>query len=74
MKQQEYTEDPETLENFKRLATTVLRATKRGKRKDKPAASPRKEKSSGKDWKGISCPVPVGDEWSESAPLPVSSL
>jgi len=49
MKQPEYTEGPEALENFKRLATTVLRATKRGKRKDKPSVSPRKAKSSDKD-------------------------
>jgi hypothetical protein len=49
MKQPEYIEGPEALENFKRLATTVLRATKRGKRKDKPTVPRRKEKSSDKD-------------------------
>jgi|HubBroStandDraft_2_1064218.scaffolds.fasta_scaffold05597_8 hypothetical protein len=48
MKHQEYTEGPEALENFKRLATTVLRATKRGKRKDKPTVPQRKAKSSDK--------------------------
>jgi hypothetical protein len=45
----EYFEGPKALENFKRLATTVLRATKRGKRKDKPTVPQRKAKSSDKD-------------------------
>jgi len=50
MKQPEYIEGPKALENFKRLATTVLRATKRGKRKDKPIVFRRKAKSSGTRW------------------------
>jgi hypothetical protein len=60
MKQPEYTEGPEALENFKRLATTVLRAAKRGKLKDKPTVSRKKAKSSDKDWKGT---LPADGGW-----------
>jgi hypothetical protein len=53
MKEREYTEGPEALENFKRLATAVLQTPKtpikKGKQKDKPNASQRKPKSSDKD-------------------------
>jgi hypothetical protein len=53
MKSPEYTEGPEALENFERGMKALFRvpktATKRGKQKDKPNASPRKRKSSDKD-------------------------
>jgi hypothetical protein len=52
MKTIEYIEGPKALENFERLARAVLQAprpTKKGKQKDKPSASRRKQKSSDKD-------------------------
>jgi hypothetical protein len=52
MKQPEYIEGPRAFENFERLARAVMqtpRPNKKGKRKDKPTASPRKAKSSDKD-------------------------
>jgi hypothetical protein len=52
MQKLEYTEGPKALENFERLATTVMqyrKPTKKGKQKDKPTASQRKPKSSDKD-------------------------
>jgi hypothetical protein len=53
MKRPEYTEGPKALENFERGMTALFKvsktATKKGKRKDKPIASPRKAKSSDKD-------------------------
>jgi hypothetical protein len=52
MKQPEYIEGPEALENFERGMKAVFKApkpaTKKGKRKDTPTVSPRKPKSSGK--------------------------
>jgi len=50
MKQPEYTEGSQALENFKSLATAILQAT--GKKKKKQAAKPasvRKPKKSDKD-------------------------
>jgi hypothetical protein len=50
MKQREYTEGPEALENFKRLATAILQApAKKKKRQTKKPASVRKPKKSGRD-------------------------
>ncbi len=53
MKQPEYIEGPEALENFERGMTALFKApksaTKEGKQKDKPTASQRKPKSSDKD-------------------------
>jgi hypothetical protein len=49
MKQREYTEGPEALENFKRLATAILQAPiKKKKRQTKKSASPRKPPKSDK--------------------------
>jgi len=50
MKQREYTEGPVALENFKRLATAILQApAKKKKRQTKKSASVRKPKKSDKD-------------------------
>jgi len=50
MKQPEYREGPEALENFKRLATAILQAPmKKRKRQTKKSASPKKPKKSDKD-------------------------
>ena len=53
MKQPEYTEGPEALENFERGMIAIFKvpktATKKGKQKDKPNASPREPESSDKD-------------------------
>jgi hypothetical protein len=53
MKQPEYIEGPEALENFERGMTALFKVpkpvTKKGKQKDKPNASQRKPKSSDKD-------------------------
>ena len=50
MKQPEYTEGPVALENFKRLATAILQApAKKKKRQTKESASPGKPKRSGRD-------------------------
>jgi len=50
MKQREYTEGPEALENFKRLATAILQApAKKKKRQTKKSASVRKPKKSDRD-------------------------
>jgi hypothetical protein len=50
----EYIEGLKALENFERLATTVLQATKpdkqgKGKKKATPSSSPRKQKKSDRD-------------------------
>jgi hypothetical protein len=50
MKQPEYREGPEALENFKRLATAILQApAKKKKRQTKKSASLRKPKKSDRD-------------------------
>jgi hypothetical protein len=50
MKQPEYTEGPEALGNFKRLASAILQApAKKKKRQTKKSASQRKPKKSDKD-------------------------
>ncbi|HEY6768918.1 MAG TPA: hypothetical protein VI386_29540 [Candidatus Sulfotelmatobacter sp.] len=50
MKQPEYTEGPEALENFKRLATAILQApAQKQKKQPKKAASLKKPKKSDKD-------------------------
>ena len=50
MKTPEYTEGPEALENFKRLATAILQApSKKQKRQTKKSASLRKPKKSDRD-------------------------
>jgi hypothetical protein len=50
MKQPKYTEGPEALENFKRLATAILQApVKKKKRQTKKSASVRKPQKSDKD-------------------------
>jgi hypothetical protein len=50
MKQPEYTEWPETLENFKGLATAILQApAKKKKRQTKKSASQKKSKKSDRD-------------------------
>jgi hypothetical protein len=49
-KTQEYTEGPVALENFKRLATVILQAPDRKKKKQtKKSASQRKPKKSDRD-------------------------
>jgi hypothetical protein len=50
MKQPEYTEGPQALQNFKSLATEILQANPKKKKKQasKPA-SPRKRRKSDKD-------------------------
>lgn len=47
MKQQEYIEGPEALENFKRLATAILQAPAKKKKKQakKPASQEKPQKS-----------------------------
>jgi hypothetical protein len=50
MKQPEYREGPEALENFKNLATAILQApTKKKKKQAKKAASRKNEPKSDKD-------------------------
>jgi hypothetical protein len=50
MKQPEYTEGPQALENFKQLATAILQAPdKKKKRQTKKSVSVRKPKKSDKD-------------------------
>jgi hypothetical protein len=50
MKQREYTEGPQALENFKSLATAILQApAKKKKRQSKKTASRRKPKKSDRD-------------------------
>jgi hypothetical protein len=50
MKQREYTEGPEALENFKRLAAAILWApAQKQKRQTKKSASLKKPKKSDKD-------------------------
>jgi hypothetical protein len=50
MKQPEYTEGTQALENFKQLATAILQApAKRKKRQTKKSASVRKPKKSDRD-------------------------
>lgn len=50
MKQTEYTEGPEALENFKTLATAILQASpKKTKKQPKKAASQENELKSDKD-------------------------
>jgi hypothetical protein len=50
MKTKEYTEGPEALENFKRLATAILQApAKKKKRQTKKSASQDKPKKSDRD-------------------------
>jgi len=47
MKQQEYIEGPEALENFKRLATAIVQAPAKKKKKQakKPASQEKPQKS-----------------------------
>jgi len=49
MRQQEYTEGPEALDNFKRLATAILQAPATKKKQAKKPASRRKPKKSDRD-------------------------
>jgi hypothetical protein len=54
MKEPEYTEGPKALENFERLAKTILQASKsdkqgKGKKKATPSSYPSKQKKSDKD-------------------------
>jgi hypothetical protein len=49
MKQREYKEGPEALENFKRFATAILQAPRPKKKQPKKAASVKKPKKSDKD-------------------------
>jgi hypothetical protein len=50
MKQPEYTEGPQALENFKSLASAILQApAKKKKRQVKKSASAKKSKKSDKD-------------------------
>jgi hypothetical protein len=50
MKQPEYIEGPKALDNFKQLATAILQApAKKKKRQTKKSASVRKPKKSDKD-------------------------
>lgn len=50
MKQPEYTEGPQALENFKHLATAILQApAKKKKRQTKKSASVSKPKKSDRD-------------------------
>jgi hypothetical protein len=50
MKQPEYTEGPQALENFKSLATVILQAPDKKKKKQaKKSASQRKPKKSDRD-------------------------
>jgi hypothetical protein len=50
MKQPEYTEGPEALQNFKALATAILQANpKKKKKQTKSVSSQRKPKKSDKD-------------------------
>jgi hypothetical protein len=62
MKQREYTEGTQALENFKTLATAILQApVEKQKKQPKKAASQRKPKKSDRDWNGIGVsPAPVG--------------
>lgn len=49
MKQREYIEGPEALNNFKQLATAILQAPGKKKKQTKKSASQRKPKKSDKD-------------------------
>lgn len=49
MKQPEYTEGPEALENFKKLAGAILQSPKKKKKRPKKAASQENEPKSDKD-------------------------
>jgi hypothetical protein len=50
MKQPEYREGPEALESFKELATAILQApTKKKKKQAKPASSRKNSKKSDRD-------------------------
>jgi hypothetical protein len=49
MKQPEYTEGPEALDNFKRLATAILQAPAKKKKQTKKSASVRKPQKSDRD-------------------------
>ncbi len=52
MKEPEYTEGPEALENFERLAVAILQAPKpklKGKKKQPKPATSRKSKNADKD-------------------------
>jgi len=49
MKQPEYTEGPEALQNFKNLATAILQAPRKKQKKQAKPASSRKPKKSDKD-------------------------
>jgi len=49
MKQPEYTEGPEALQNFKSLATAILQAPPKKKKKQAKPASSRKPKPSDRD-------------------------
>jgi hypothetical protein len=49
MKQPEYTEGPQALENFKSLATAILQAAPKKKKQTKKSASVRKPKKPDRD-------------------------
>jgi hypothetical protein len=49
MKQREYIEGPEALENFERFAKAILQASPKKKKQAKKPASVRKPKKSDKD-------------------------
>jgi hypothetical protein len=49
MKQPEYTEGPEALQNFKQFAGAILQANPKKKKRTKKSASERKPKKSDKD-------------------------
>jgi len=49
IKEHEYVEGPEALENFKNLATAILQAPRQEKKQPKKAASVRKSKKPDKD-------------------------
>jgi hypothetical protein len=48
MRQPEYTEGPQALENFKSLATAILQTPRKKKKRTKKSASRRKPKKSDK--------------------------
>jgi hypothetical protein len=49
MKEREYTEGPEALENFKRFATAILQAPAKKKKQAKKPASEEKPQKSDRD-------------------------